>query len=71
MRWSTYIRLKEYNLALSNLDRAINADPKLMKAYNYRANCFLNKKDYKRAIAYFTKVIELNPEYADAYDSRC
>ena len=42
-----------------------------MKSYNYRANCFLNKKDYKRAIAYFKKVIELNPEYADAYDSRC
>mgnify|MGYP002640548180 CR=1 FL=1 len=33
-------------------------------------NCYLNFRDYKTAIEYFTKAIDNNPKYADAYFNR-
>jgi len=37
-----------------------------VKAHDYH----VNKKDYADAIFAYTKVIELNPTYAEAYENR-
>ena len=33
-------------------------------------NCYMNFRDYQTAIDFFTKAIESNPKYADAYFNR-
>lgn len=33
-------------------------------------NCYMNFKDYKLAVDYYTKALKSNPKYADAYFNR-
>lgn len=33
-------------------------------------NCYMNFRDYNTAISFYTKAIESNPKYADAYNNR-
>lgn len=44
--------------------------PKTAEEYQARGFEYLNNGDYDSAIAEFTKAINLNPEYAEAYNSR-
>ena len=64
-----YIELKEYELALGDLNRAVELDSKLTLAYNNRGRVFARLKQYDRAIADYNKAIELNPNYANAYNN--
>ena len=42
----------------------------LSTAYNNRGNAYYDLKDYQKAIADYTKAIELKPDYATAYYNR-
>ena len=56
--------------AISNYSKAIEIDPKLVKAYNNRGIAYIWKKQYDLAIADFTKAIELDPKNGKAYHNR-
>ena len=53
----------EYNdLALENSLKAFEISPTFVRTYYEIAQVYLNKKDYQKAIEWFEKVVELNPE---------
>jgi len=64
----------EYGLAIRRLTQAIDSgelsQENLSIAYYNRGNAWSNKGKYNRAIADYTKAIEIDPEYADAYHNR-
>lgn len=52
-----------YNdLALENSLKALEISPTFVRTYYEIAQAYLNKKDYQKAIEWFEKVVELNPE---------
>jgi len=56
--------------AIEEYTKAIEADPKFVKAYLNRGINREKKNQYDAAIADFTKVIELDPKALQAYMSR-
>ncbi len=50
------------DLALENSLKALEISPTFVRTYYEVAQVYLNKKDYKTAIEWFEKVVELNPE---------
>jgi Flp pilus assembly protein TadD len=56
--------------AISNYSKAIEINPKFVKAYNNRGIAYIWKKQYDLAIADFTKAIELDPKNGKAYNNR-
>ncbi|MEK7203623.1 MAG: tetratricopeptide repeat protein [Patescibacteria group bacterium] len=58
----------EYNdLALENSLKAFEISPTFVRTYYEVAQVYLNKKDYQKAIEWFEKVVELNPEVGLSY----
>ena len=52
-----------YNdLALENSFKALEISPTFVRTYYEIAQAYLNKKDYRKAIEWFEKVVELNPK---------
>lgn len=49
---------------------SISFGEKTAKTYNDSAMAMIEIEDYSAAIKYFTKVIEIDPRYADAYYNR-
>lgn len=63
--------LGKYDEAITEYTALLNKDKNyLQAAYNIGAIQLNIKKDYKKAIDYFTKVIELDDQMADAYFAR-
>ena len=60
----------DFDGAIGEYTKAIEADPKFFKAYLNRGIGRQQKKQYDVAIADFTKVIELDPANLQAYMSR-
>jgi len=56
------------NTAYSTLYKA--PDPNDAGAYFVRGTVYLDKSDYDNAIADFTKTMELDPRFAEAYHHR-
>ena len=56
--------------AISHYSKAIEIDPKFVKAYNNRGIAYIWKKEFKLAIADFTKAIELDPKNGKPYNNR-
>jgi tetratricopeptide (TPR) repeat protein len=56
--------------AITNYSKAIEIDPKLVKAYNNRGIAYIWKKQYDLAVADFNKAIELDPNNGKAYNNR-
>jgi tetratricopeptide (TPR) repeat protein len=56
--------------AISNYSKAIEINPKFVKAYNNRGIAYISKKQYDPAIADFNKAIELDPENGKVYNNR-
>jgi tetratricopeptide (TPR) repeat protein len=56
--------------AIQACDQTIGEFPRDAEAYNNRGNAYLAKGDFDRAIADYTKAIEIDPKDADAYNNR-
>ena len=67
---SDAIRDQAIRNAIQEYTRAILADPKFAKAYEMRAGCYLNLKQYPQAIKDFDKVLSFDPENSTAYADR-
>jgi tetratricopeptide (TPR) repeat protein len=59
----------DYDLAIADLDKAIQLDPKSATAYNNRCSAYFHKGDNDRAITDCEQAIQLDPKYA-AYNDR-
>jgi tetratricopeptide (TPR) repeat protein len=57
-RASVYLRKKELDLAMADLNRAIELAPRWTAPYMYRAQVFCLRRDYSASVADLTKVIE-------------
>ena len=60
----------EYDQAFSELTKAIEKDPELIRAYVTRGQAYNDKNEFDLAIADFTKIIELKPTDPHAYRYR-
>ena len=65
-----YAQVKEWELAITYFTEAINSDPNNAAAYMMRGGCYQQKRDSQSAFSDFSKVIELNPTYAQAFAFR-
>jgi tetratricopeptide (TPR) repeat protein len=63
-------RLKRYDEALADVDRALSLRPKEVEFFDAQADIFLDKGDLDRAIADYDRAIRIDPTYAAAYTSR-
>lgn len=65
---------KYYNMnfdgALEDFNKSIDADPAFDQAYYNRGNLKYSKTDYQGAITDYSKAIEINPGFADAFFNR-
>ncbi len=60
----------QYKKAFGLFKEALDADDGNFEAWYWMGNYFENNHDHIRAIECYTKAIELNPNYADAYANR-
>ncbi len=60
----------EYERAISDYTKAIDINPRFVKAYYNRGLCCADNDEYDRAISDWTKAIEIDPLFADAYNNR-
>jgi len=61
---------KDFDSAVTNLTKAIEANPKSPAAYFYRGLAYREKKDFDRAIGDFSECIPLEPAPAHCYYNR-
>jgi len=66
-RGYAYTNLKRYDLALSDLNQAIQLNPNLAQAYGNSGIVFVEIGDYSSAIDSFTKAIEIDNSNASYY----
>jgi tetratricopeptide (TPR) repeat protein len=59
-----------YDKAIADYNKAIEINPNLPDAHNYRGLAYYRKGHYDKAISDFNKAIELNPRDAEAYNNR-
>lgn len=64
------LEIKEWNLAINDLSKAIELDSEKGNAYFIRGTVFGIKQDWYASIADLTKAIEINPNFKDAYKNR-
>jgi tetratricopeptide (TPR) repeat protein len=67
---TSYIRIQQYDRALTELSHAISLEPDYAAAYENAGVAYFHEKDYPRAIAAFQKAIELSPNQTSAYYGR-
>jgi tetratricopeptide (TPR) repeat protein len=69
-RGSAYIRKRQYDRAIQDLDQAIRRDPKYALAYQSRGTAYSLKGENERAIEDFNQAIRLDPKSAAAFYGR-
>jgi len=70
-RGFNYYANGKYDLAISEFDKAIEANPMFAEAYNHRGIIYSNaKRQYDKAISDYTTAIKINPEHTLAYKNR-
>jgi Tfp pilus assembly protein PilF len=62
-------RQKNYKEALTELNKAIEADPKNAEAYYWRGRTLVNLERLDQGIADFKAAVKFKPDYAEAYDN--
>ncbi|MBR4840966.1 MAG: tetratricopeptide repeat protein [Paludibacteraceae bacterium] len=60
----------EYGLMLSDYDQVTTLAPKLPFGWYNKGNLLAEQKDYRNAMANYTKAIELDKDFAEAYFNR-
>lgn len=65
---NVYYRLKKYPEALVEYQLAARMDAKMHVAFYNQGLCYQNIKDYANAIKCWSKTLEINPKYKNAYD---
>ena len=55
---------------MADFDAVIALDPNNAAAYSNRADVFIRKGEYDRAIADYDKIIEINPRLQQTYVNR-
>src|SRR5262249_54536636 len=63
-------RLRDYEGAIADCDRAIAINPRLPNAYSNRGVARHALKDYDRALVDLGRAIAINPRDAEAYNNR-
>jgi serine/threonine protein kinase len=69
-RGNTYRKLKRYDDALAEFNRAIQLDPNNIHAYSNRGLTYTELQQYDKALADYNKAIEIDSNFADAYFNR-
>jgi len=69
-RGMAFLNIGELERALSDLDKAIEMNPKFPEAFNNRGIIYLRKDEVDKAIEDFTKAIEMNPNSPETYYNR-
>ena len=59
----------EYDRAISDFNKAIEIEPRYIRAYNNRGVVYRLRGQYDKAISDFTKAIEMNPLDAEGYNN--
>ena len=65
-----YLRIKEWDRAITYYNKALIVDPDFAKAYINRGFTYRKKGQYQQALQDLNKAISLNPERAGAYAER-
>ncbi len=61
----------DFDGAIAAYTEAIQLDPKLAKAYRYRAFAWRKKGEYAKALADYTHALQLNPKDAEIISFCC
>jgi tetratricopeptide (TPR) repeat protein len=69
-RANSLLKIKEYQAALSDVDKVILINPSYGNAYNSKGAIYYYMKDYEKAVENFTRSIEMNPKSAMQYANR-
>jgi len=69
-RGVAFARLKQYETAISDYDKAIKIKPDYANAFYNRGIAYAVLEQYETAIADYDKAIDLNPKNAAAYNNR-
>ncbi len=70
-RSDAYMEKGEYDLAIVDLNKVIELNPKLARAYVSRGQIYLEKSDYDQAIIDLSKGMELDPKYSAGWVYGC
>jgi len=65
-RGTTYLKMKEYSLALSDFNVSISIKPSAV-SYTNRGEVYFRLKDYEKALADANEAIKINPSLSGAY----
>lgn len=69
-RGGAYVRKRQYDLAIQDLDQAIQRDPNYALAFHTRGTAYALKEQYDRAIRDFNQAIRLDPNFAASFYAR-
>ena len=65
-----FIRQRKWDLALADLNKAININPEFDDSYNNRGVIYKERGKFNLALADFNKSIQINPKNLEAYIGR-
>lgn len=69
-RADAYLRKGELNLAMSDIEKALNLNPRYARGYGLRGAIFKMNRQYDKAMKDFDRAISLDPERIDTYLNR-
>jgi tetratricopeptide (TPR) repeat protein len=69
-RGGAYIRKRQYDLAIQDLDQAIQRDPNYAATFRERGLAYAGKRQYNRAIQDYDRAIRLYPKLDQAFYDR-
>jgi tetratricopeptide (TPR) repeat protein len=70
-RASEFIAARDYDSAIVEYDKAIEADAEFAGSYASRGDAYVQKGDYRAALKDYDEAIRLNPEDWALFTSRC